>query len=125
MTTYESDTDDSETDAVFAALAHASRRRMLDILRDRPGLSVGELATRFDTSRITVMNHLAVLTAAGLVISEKDGRSRRLYLNAAPIHAIHRRWIDSYAATWAEQTLTLKSLAEAAHAHRKDPKNDV
>ena len=56
MTTYKSETDDSETDAVFAALAHASRRRMLDILRDRPGLSVGELATRFDTSRISPMS---------------------------------------------------------------------
>lgn len=113
MTTYNEDT---EMDATFAALAHTSRRQMLDILRDAPGISVGKLAAHFDTSRITVMNHLSVLTTAGLVISEKDGRSRKLYLNAAPIHAIHRRWIDQYGAHWAEQTLILKSMAESAHA---------
>ncbi|MGI3168266.1 ArsR/SmtB family transcription factor [Pseudooceanicola sp. C21-150M6] len=121
MTTYDEDT---ETDAVFAALAHTSRRRMLDIIRDQPGLTVGALASHFDTSRITVMNHLATLTEAGLVISEKHGRARNLYLNAAPIHAIHQRWIDSYGAYWADQALTLKSMAEAAHQHKKDLQDD-
>lgn len=118
MTTYNEDT----ADTLFSALAHASRRKMLDIVRDRPGVTVGQLAAEFDTSRITVMNHLSLLTKAGLVLSEKDGRSRKLYLNAAPIHAIQRRWIDTYGAYWAEQTLTLKDMAEAAHQSRKDPK---
>ena len=115
--------EDAQTDAVFAALAHLSRRRMLDYIRDIPGISVGALAAHFDTSRITVLNHLSVLSDAGLVLSEKDGRSRKLFLNATPIHAIQRRWIDSYGAYWAEQTLTLKDLAEAAyHSSSKDRK---
>ena len=107
--------EDTETDAVFAALAHTSRRRMLDHVRDSPGITVGALAAKFDTSRITVLNHLSVLTDAGLILSEKDGRTRKLFLNAAPLHAIQRRWIDAYGAYWAEQTLTLKDLAEAAY----------
>ncbi|WP_136637432.1 ArsR/SmtB family transcription factor [Pseudooceanicola onchidii] len=117
MTTYNEDT---EADTLFSALAHASRRKMLDIVRDQPGITVGQLASQFDTSRITVINHLSLLTDAGLILSEKDGRSRKLYLNAAPIHAIQRRWIDAYGANWAEQTLTLKDMAEAAHLTRKD-----
>lgn len=117
MTTYNEDT---EADTLFSALAHASRRKMLDIVRDEPGITVGRLASQFDTSRITVINHLSLLTDAGLILSEKDGRSRKLYLNAAPIHAIQRRWIDTYGAYWAEQTLTLKDMAEAAHLTRKD-----
>ncbi|MEC7258063.1 MAG: helix-turn-helix transcriptional regulator [Pseudomonadota bacterium] len=115
--------EDAQTDAVFAALAHVSRRRMLDVIRDTPGITVGALAAQFDTSRITVLNHLSVLSDAGLVLSEKDGRSRKLYLNATPIHAIQRRWIDAYGAYWAEQTLTLKDLAEAAYHSSKDKKS--
>ncbi|CAG0911431.1 unnamed protein product, partial [Cyprideis torosa] len=68
-------------DAVFQALAHTTRRQILDIVRDKAGLSVGELARHFDVSRIAVMNHLAVLEKAGLIISEKTGRTRKLYLN--------------------------------------------
>lgn len=101
-------------DSVFAALAHASRRRMLDILRDVPGISVGQLAARFDVSRIAVMNHLNVLESAGLIVSRKDGRSRRLYLNTLPIQEIHNRWTDQFSAHWADRTSFIKAAAEAA-----------
>ena len=101
-------------DAVFHALAHGVRRRILDLLRDRPGQGVGELAKGFDVSRIAIMNHLAVLEKAGLVVSERDGRVRRLYLNAAPIQMIHDRWTDEYSALWAGRVTGLKYVAEAA-----------
>ena len=102
-----------EIDLVFQALAHTTRREILDLVRDKPGQSVGELAKSFDISRIAVMNHLAVLTNAGLIISEKDGRSRRLYLNAMPIREIHDRWIDSYSEQWLDRMSEIKLMAEA------------
>ena len=101
-------------DAVFHALAHETRRTILDLVRDKPGQSVGELARSFDVSRIAIMNHLTVLGDAGLLISEKDGRSRRLYLNAAPIQMIHDRWINDYTGHWAGKLTGLKYAAEAA-----------
>lgn len=101
-------------DSVFAALAHGTRREMLDIVRDHPGITVGKLAAHFDVSRITVMQHLNVLTDCALVLSEKDGRTRKLFLNAAPLHDIHSRWIDQYAAHWADRTQLIKQVAEAA-----------
>ena len=101
-------------DAVFHALAHETRRTILDLVRDKPGQSVGELARSFDVSRIAIMNHLTVLEDAGLLISEKDGRSRRLYLNAAPIQMIHDRWINDYTGHWAGKLTGLKYAAEAA-----------
>ncbi len=104
----------NDMDLIFQALAHATRRAMLDQVRDKPGLSVGELARNFDVSRIAVMNHLAVLEKANLITSEKDGRSRRLYLNAMPIQDIHDRWTDSYAAHWADRVNIIKHAAEAA-----------
>jgi len=102
-----------EIDQVFQALAHTTRREILDLVRDKPGQSVGELAKSFDVSRIAVMNHLAVLTSAGLIISEKDGRSRRLYLNAMPIREIHDRWIDSFSEQWLDRMSEIKLMAEA------------
>ena len=100
--------------AVFHALAHESRRQILDILRDTPGCPVGELAKHFDVSRIAVMNHLTVLEQAGLIVSEKDGRVRRLWLNAAPLQMIQDRWLGGYTSQFASRVTQLKYAAEAA-----------
>lgn len=104
------DTDD--LDAVFTALAHETRRRILDALRGRPGASVGEIASAFDVSRIAIMKHLAVLEDAHLIVSQKEGRTRRLYFNAAPIRMIYDRWTDDYSDYWAGEITRLKYLAE-------------
>ncbi len=104
----------NDMDSVFHALAHESRRKILDLVKARPGQGVGELAQAFDVSRIAVMNHLAVLEKAGLITSEKQGLTRRLYLNAAPIQMIHERWLDTFSAYWADQLLTIKQAAESA-----------
>lgn len=114
-------TYDDKMDSVFHALAHAARRQMLDLIRDKPGLSVGALAAEFDVSRIAVMNHLAVLERANLVTSQKQGRSRLLYLNLVPIQEIHERWSDDYAAHWAGRVTTIKALAEAVARTNEDP----
>ena len=113
---------ENEMDLVFQALAHATRRQILDHVRDTPGLSVGQLARHFDVSRIAVMNHLAVLEKADLIISKKEGRTRLLYLNAMPIQEIHERWIDTYSAYWADRMSLIKTAAEAVAA--KKPKSE-
>ena len=95
--------------AVFGALANASRRRILDILKDRPGCNVNHVAAHFETSRIAVMKHLRVLEAAGLVRSEKHGRARALYFNAVPIQAIYDRWTTEYSALWASRLTRINS----------------
>lgn len=104
----------NDMDAVFHALSHETRRTILDLVRDAPGQAVGELARSFDVSRIAIMNHLTVLEGAGLIISEKDGRTRRLYLNAAPLQMIYDRWINDYTGHWAGKLTGLKYAAEAA-----------
>ncbi|MEZ5895145.1 MAG: metalloregulator ArsR/SmtB family transcription factor [Parvularculaceae bacterium] len=104
---------DRDMDAVFTALAHETRRRILDCVKENPGAAVGEIAAHFDVSRIAVMKHLAVLEQADLLISQKDGRTRRLYFNAAPIQMIYDRWTTDYSAYWAGELTRLKYLAEA------------
>lgn len=106
--------NDMETDQLFHALAHETRRRMLDLLRAAPGISVGALAADFDVSRIAVIKHLSVLEEANLIISEKVGRTRRLYFNAIPIRTIYDRWTDEYSSYWSGKLTQIKFLAEAA-----------
>lgn len=117
------DDADKDMDAVFSALAHETRRRILDLVRENPGAGVGEIAVEFDVSRIAIMKHLTVLEDANLIVSRKDGRSRRLYFNAAPIRMIYDRWTDDYSGYWAGEVTRLKYLAEArANEANKKPK---
>ncbi|MFV3130695.1 ArsR/SmtB family transcription factor [Niveispirillum sp. KHB5.9] len=104
--------DEAATDAVFQALASRERRRMLDLIRAQPGCIISDLLDRFEMSRIGVMKHLKVLEEADLVVSEKAGRERRLYVNTLPLRAIHRRWSDEFDDFWAGSLLDLKRKVE-------------
>ena len=59
---------------VFRALSDPTRRRVLQLLRDRP-MSAGELSDQFPVSKPTMSAHFAVLQEAGLIESEKSGRT--------------------------------------------------
>src|SRR5271165_5638518 len=59
--------------SVFEALASRPRRKILALLAHTE-LSAGEIAARFDMSKPSISQHLAVLEAAGLVASEKRGQ---------------------------------------------------
>jgi DNA-binding transcriptional ArsR family regulator len=58
----------------FKALADPTRRRVLELLKQGP-LSAGELADQFRVSKSTMSAHFAILREAGLVVSEKYGKS--------------------------------------------------
>ncbi|RCH68745.1 MarR family transcriptional regulator [Streptomyces sp. SDr-06] len=83
-------------DDVFRALADASRRRLLDRLQARNGQTLRELGEGLAMSRQAVSKHLAVLEAAGLVTSARQGREKLHYLDPAPIHELSDRWIGKY-----------------------------
>src|SRR3954451_1673715 len=83
-------------DDVFKALADPGRRRLLDSLNARNGQSLRELCAELDMARQSVSKHLAVLEAAGLVTTARDGRGKLHDLTAAPIDAIAERWISRY-----------------------------
>ena len=64
----------------FTGLADPTRRRILDLLRERPQTS-GELAAQFDVAWPTVSRHLAVLREAGLVTVERQATTMLYELN--------------------------------------------
>lgn len=84
-------------DRIFKALGHATRRQILDLLREAPR-TTGELCDHFaHLDRCTVMQHLGVLERADLVIARTASRQRWNILNVMPIKEIHDRWIGAYA----------------------------
>jgi DNA-binding transcriptional ArsR family regulator/uncharacterized protein YndB with AHSA1/START domain len=102
---------EDDTAPLWRALADPTRRRILDLLRQRP-LITGEIAAQFPVSRIAVMRHLEVLSEAGLVTSRKRGRERWHYLNAVPLQQLHRRWAEPAAAGFASALLRLADTVE-------------
>lgn len=88
---------DDLDDAIFRALGHRTRRQLLDDLKAGP-LTTGALCKLHpELDRCTVMQHLAVLTDASLVIPERKGRERWNHLNVIPIQRVHQRWIGAFA----------------------------
>jgi DNA-binding transcriptional ArsR family regulator len=88
-------------DAVFKALADASRRELLDRLYADNGQTLNELCARLAKSglqmtRQAVSKHLAILEEANLVATVRRGREKLHYLNPVPIHEIGERWIKKF-----------------------------
>ncbi len=83
-------------DAVFKALADASRRKLLDRLRKSNGRTLGELCEHLDMTRQAVAKHLGLLEKANLVAVVWRGREKLHYLNPLPLHEIYERWIGKY-----------------------------
>src|SRR5215475_3114894 len=103
----------TDQDAIFKALGDATRRSLLDALRDGPA-TTGELcASHTEMSRFGVMDHLRVLHEAGLIVVEPIGRTRVNHLNPVPIREVYQRWIRPIAEAQADELLALKRVAEA------------
>lgn len=66
---------------VFKALADPTRRGILQLLKAGP-MGAGEIADHFAISKSTLSAHFAVLREAGLVGSEKSGKTVTYWLNA-------------------------------------------
>lgn len=83
-------------DAVFRALADASRRQLLDRLHRKNGQTLGELCEGLDMTRQAVTKHLAILEEANLVSWQRHGREKLHFINPVPINEIAERWINKF-----------------------------
>lgn len=89
---------DALLDLAFQALADPSRRAMVDRLAQGPA-TVSELAGPLAMSLPGVMQHLKVLEEAGLVVSQKVGRSRTCRIDPEALTRAER-WISERRALW-------------------------
>lgn len=85
-------------DEIYHAIADPTRRTILDELVQRDRQTLFELCGRLlmkhgiDSSRQAISQHLEVLEAAGLVITEREGRYKFHSFNGKPLKAITKRW---------------------------------
>lgn len=88
--------DLDDIDAVFAALAHATRRHILQVLAARDGtMTAGELSSRFAHSWPTTTRHLSVLVDAGLVSVTPVGRERHYQLERMRLGHVLALWLQT------------------------------
>ncbi|MFI5084940.1 MAG: ArsR/SmtB family transcription factor [Actinomycetales bacterium] len=83
---------------VFRALDDETRRAVLDLLSERDGQTLFEICSvltsrhGFSLTRQAISQHLGVLESAGLVVTERRGRSKFHYFNPGPLAEITGRW---------------------------------
>jgi DNA-binding transcriptional ArsR family regulator len=111
-------------DRTFAALADPTRRALLAQLSERESLSVSELARPFDMSLPAVMKHLDVLSDAGLVTRNKEGRVVSCKLRAEPMREAND-WLNRYTRFWNERFDQLATFLEEEPWPQQQPSNQA
>jgi DNA-binding transcriptional ArsR family regulator len=99
---------------VFSVLADPTRRRVLELLSDKPRRA-GELAAAAGTSAPVMSRHLRILLETGFVADERvpdDARARVFRLRHEPIGDV-QAWLDQVQAHWKEQLASFRRQAEA------------
>jgi DNA-binding transcriptional ArsR family regulator len=89
---------DSQLDRAFAALSDATRRGILSQLGNGPA-TIGELAEPTGMTLTGLTKHVQVLESAGLVTTEKVGRSRQVRLGTERLDDA-MQWITFYQRLW-------------------------
>lgn len=72
---------------VFEALAHPTRRAILELLKSGPN-SAGELADALDVARPTMSGHFAKLKQAGLIQADQEGTTIRYSINLSVLEEV-------------------------------------
>ena len=83
-------------DDVFKALADPTRRRLLDLLFDQNGQTLGQLCEHLDMTRQSATQHLGILEAANLVSPVRRGREKLHFINPVPLHEVYERWVRKF-----------------------------
>lgn len=100
-------------DRTLAALADPHRRRVIELLRERPHRA-GELAQRTGLALPAMSRHLRQLREGGLVAESHphfDARVRIYELDPKPMAAL-KRWLEETEALWSTQLAAFKRHVE-------------
>jgi DNA-binding transcriptional ArsR family regulator len=98
---------------VFEVLADPTRRRVIELLAQRPRRP-GELAAEAGTSPQSMSNHLRVLLAADVIVDGRlpeDARARVFRLRPQSLSGI-QAWLDQLQAEWRDQLASFKRHVE-------------
>lgn len=97
--------------SAFAVLAEPTRRRILDLLLERPR-PVGELVERLGLTQPGTSKHLRVLRDAGLVRARQDAQRRVYELRLEPLAEMDA-WLAPYRRAWSARLDALEHHLDA------------
>ena len=103
---------------IFDVVADPTRRRILDLLRERPRL-VGELADLLEITQPGVSKHLRVLREAGLVDVQQDAQRRWYALRPEGLAEI-AVWLEPYRQLWEARYERLDDLLQELQDRAKE-----
>src|SRR5262249_45069402 len=85
-----------DADKVFKALGDPTRRKLLDLLYERNGQTLGQLCEHLDMARQSATQHIGILEAANLVSTVWRGREKLHFINPVPLHEVYERWVRKF-----------------------------
>jgi DNA-binding transcriptional ArsR family regulator len=100
---------DEAANAVFAALADPTRRRVLRLVAERGPTSATLLERELPVTRQAIVKHLAVLNRAGLVSGRRTGQEVRYALVPGPLDEVSD-WIGEIGSRWDERLARLRQI---------------
>ncbi len=109
----------AEEDALWAAVADPTRRRVLESLLEQGEATTTKLAEGLPVTRQAVAKHLVVLNRVGLVAGERRGREVRYAVRPERLDAAAES-MARVAAQWDRRLARIKQLAESAHKAAPD-----
>ncbi|MFO1102077.1 MAG: metalloregulator ArsR/SmtB family transcription factor [Methylocystis sp.] len=101
----------NELDRAFHALADATRRGILEQLSRGPA-SVSELAKPYASSLAAIQQHVQVLEASGLVVTQKRGRTRECRISSDAVLRVEH-WLSECRQLWERRFDQLERLLES------------
>ncbi|WHT15760.1 metalloregulator ArsR/SmtB family transcription factor [Crossiella sp. CA-258035] len=104
--------------ATFEVLAEPTRRRILDLLLERPRL-VGELTEHLGLTQPGTSKHLRVLREAGLVHVRPEAQRRWYELRPEPLAEIDA-WIAPYRRLWTDRLNALENHLDTMPANETE-----
>jgi DNA-binding transcriptional ArsR family regulator len=115
------DGSSAQADAVFHALADATRRDIITVVLAGEQ-SVSALAERYPMSFAAVQKHVAVLERAGLVTKQRRGREQRVRGSPDALRAVH--WLlDQLETVWRSRINRIEEiLAENSGPEETEPR---
>ncbi len=99
---------------IFSVLANPVRRRILELLLDRPS-TVNTIVNEFELRRPSVSEHLQVLRTAKLVRDERRGRERYYHIEASCLAEVEE-WLKPFERYWRQR---IQALNDTLSEERK------
>jgi DNA-binding transcriptional ArsR family regulator len=99
------------SDPLVLAIAHPTRRRILELALETGEVEVARLRTELDLTFPALSQHLRVLREAGLLSGRREGRTAVYRLTPEPLLELVA-WLRGFEAAWASHLDRLGTYLE-------------